>query len=96
MVKETSLKIFLTSGITLTVKESEELKDTSGNNIDLCVLSNMIDDCLKHKETLNFIAIIKHEYEVGCKGEESIEEQYITHYYHVPYERISWYMIEEV
>lgn len=93
MIKKSTLKIFLTSGVTLTVGEDEEIKDMFDVEMDLFMLSTLIDEVLKKKSTLEFVAKIKHPYK-DEKGKE--KNQDVKHYYHIPSDRISWYIIEEV
>lgn len=92
-VENSSLKIFLTNGVTLTVKDDEEIKNIDNMEMDLVELSTLIENALEDKEPLEFWAKIKHPYK-NEKGKEEIQE--VEHYYYVPYEKISWYMIEEV
>lgn len=92
-IEKTTLKIFLTSGVTLTVGSDEKLFDTEEMQMDLVSLSTLIDEALDKKSRLEFTAIIKHPYK-DEKGKEKNQE--VKHYYNIPSERISWYMIEEV
>lgn len=92
-IENSSLKIFLTSGVTITVNDDEEIKNIDGAEMDLGNLATLINDALEDKEALEFCAKIKHPY----KNEEGKEEvQKVKHYYYIPYEKISWYIIEEV
>lgn len=92
-IEKTTLKLFLTSGVTLTVGSDEEVMNMKNESLDLFSLSNLIDEVLKEKSKLEFVAVIKHKYK-NEKGKE--DEQEIKHYYNIPSDRISWYMIEEV
>lgn len=93
-VENTTLKIFLTSGVTLTVGADEKLEllnqDVTQN---IYGLSAEIDACIADKRPLIFNAVIKHPYK-DEKGKDKNQE--IKHFYHIPHERISWFMIEEV
>lgn len=83
-IEETTFKLFLTSGITLTIKNSDEIVDG-----DFDKLLKYINNQIEAKEKIEFQVILKNKYD-----EDKIQE--VKHSYHIPYERISWYMIEEV
>lgn len=94
MIKETSLKIFLTSGVTLTVKENETIQYAElEEKPSLHELGVKINDSIKNKENVVFNVIIPHKY-TNEKGKEKTQE--VKHYYNIPYDRISWFMLEEV
>ncbi len=92
-LEKTSLKIFLTSGVTLTVSEDEKVMDMDEKEMDLFALSELIEDALENKSTLEFVAVINHPY---VDEEDKEQNQEVKHYYNIPSERISWFMIEEV
>lgn len=91
MVEKTTLKMFLTSGITLTVKEDEVIL-VNEEEYSLEDLGNEIARCVENKENLEFDCKIKHEYQDG----EEVKEQEVLHHYYVPCDKISWYMIESI
>ena len=87
MIKNTSLKIFLSNVLTLTIKDGEKVmyKDKEVSLKDVLVI---ISECIIKKEEIIF--------EVELKNEYDKKTQKVKHYYHIPSDRISWYMIEEV
>lgn len=91
MVKKTTLKLFLTSGITLTVGEDEKIT-VNHEECDLSYLAEYIRECVLVKHMLEFTAVIDHTY---VDGEET-KVQKVTHHYCIPVDKISWFMIEEV
>lgn len=91
-IEKNTLKIFLTSGITVTVGDDEHIL-VDDATLGLVSLGAEIENCIKTKSDLVFDAVIKHKYK-DEKGKE--KEQEIKHHYCIPSERISWYMIEEV
>lgn len=92
MVKKTTLKLFLTSGITLTVGSDEEIYINGDGTYGLHDLADLVKICVETKAMLEFTAELKHEYdELG-----EIKTQKVTHHYSIPSDRISWFMIEEV
>lgn len=91
-VEKTSLKLFLTNGVTLTVNDDEEIK-VGESKVDLDWLIDFIGNCIDEKETIVFNVKINHKYKDDNNKEYSQE---IKHYYNIPYEKISWYMLEEV
>lgn len=92
-VEKATLKLFLTSGITVTVGNDEKVMDMEHNELDLYTLGSLIKQAIENKKNLEFVAEIKHPYK-DEKGK--MLEQEIKHYYNVPSDRISWFMIEEV
>lgn len=74
------LKIFLTSGLTITVKSDEKIvaKDQVTNILGICDLIE------KEKSLVKFSSVLKDK-----------EGKKIVHHYFIPKERISWYLIEE-
>ena len=92
-VEQSSFKIFLTSGITLTVKSDELIQTIDGSEqLDLFSLNKLVEECIKNKKDIRFSIKMINTYDT----EDGKEEQNIYHYYHIPYDRISWFMIEEV
>ena len=91
MVKENSLKIFLSNGITLTVKENEKII-INGQEESFAELYNLIATGICNKNNIEFTVKIDHEYENEKKKKE---HQMITHNYFIPSEKITWFMIEE-
>ncbi len=83
-IKDSTLKIFLTSGVTLTKKFEDKIFDRNNKEIKIEDLVVEIERCINKEDTLVFIAEMKHE------------EQTVKHYYHIPHDRISWFMLEEV
>ena len=92
MIKEKSFKIFLSNGITLTVKDSEKIviKGIGGNTFK--DLYDLIEKAIKDKGNVEFEVEIDHEYEENKKS----KHQTVRHKYFIPSEKITWYMIEEV
>lgn len=91
MVKEPTLKLFLTNGITLTFKDSEFIL-VDDATVGLVSLGAEIEKCIETKSPLIVDAKLVHEYQDG----EEIKQQDVSHHYYIPSERISWYIIEEV
>ena len=91
-VEETSLKLFLTNGVTLTVKESEKITK-HGEPVDIIWLMDYIEDCLAEKKPVVFNVTINHKY---LDEKEKEKSQEVKHRYIIPCEKISWYMLEEV
>ena len=91
MIKESALKIFLSNGITLTVKENEKIK-FAGDDADYTMFDvyNTLAKAINNKNNVEFMAIIDHEY----KEEEETKHQEICHKYFIPFEKITWFMIE--
>lgn len=89
MIKETTLKIFLTSGITLTVSEKEKIHINGKDDLTLHELIEVIKYAISNKMMLEFMVEIDHKYDEKKK-------QKVKHYYNIPYDKISWFMIEEV
>ena len=87
-IEQTSLKLFLTNGVTLTVKDDEKIM-LANKEITLADLGELIESCMEDKEVLIFNVTMKHKYD-----DEKFQE--ISHHYVIPSERISWYMIEEI
>ena len=92
-VKKSTLKLFLTSGVTLTVGEDEKITDVNGVELNLYALCDLINKVLTDKATLKFNAVLKHPYK-DEKGKDKNQE--VKHFYNIPSDRISWFMIEEV
>ena len=92
MVKETSFKIFLSNGITLTVKSSEKIiiNGIGGNTFK--DLYELIEKAINNKTNVKFEVEIDHQYEENKKS----KHQTVRHKYFIPSEKITWYMIEEV
>ena len=76
-VEKTSLKLFLTNGVTLTVNDDEEIK-VRENKVDLDWLIDFIGNCIDKKQTIEFNVKINHKYN-DDKNKEHIQE--IKHYY---------------
>ena len=74
------LKIFLTSGLTITVKSDEKIvaKDEVTNILGICDLIE------KEKSLVKFSSVLTDK-----------DGKKIVHHYFIPKERISWYLIEE-
>ena len=92
MVKETSFKIFLSNGITLTVKSIEKIiiNGIGGNTFK--DLYELIEKAINNKTNVKFEVEIDHQYEENKKS----KHQTVRHKYFIPSEKITWYMIEEV
>ena len=92
MIKEKTLKIFLSNGITLTVKGSEKIiiNGIGGNTFK--DLYELIGKAISDKKNVEFEVEIDHEY----KDEDETLHQNIKHKYFIPSEKITWFMIEEV
>ena len=92
MIKEKTLKIFLSNGITLTVKGSEKIiiNGVGGNTFK--DLYELIEKAINNKTNVKFEVEIDHQYEENKKS----KHQTIRHKYFIPSEKITWYMIEEV
>lgn len=92
MVKETSFKIFLSNGITLTVKSSEKIIINGIGGNTFRDLYELIEKAINNKTNVKFEVEIDHEYEENKKS----KHQTVRHKYFIPSEKITWYMIEEV
>ena len=92
MVKETSFKIFLSNGITLTVKSSEKIIINGIGGNTFRDLYELIEKAINNKTNVKFEVEIDHQYEENKKS----KHQTIRHKYFIPSEKITWYMIEEV
>ena len=92
MVKETSFKIFLSNGITLTVKSSEKIIINGIGGNTFRDLYELIEKAINNKTNVKFEVEIDHEYEENKKS----KHQVVRHKYFIPSEKITWYMIEEV
>ncbi len=94
MVKENTLKIFLSNGITLTVKENEKIiiKGVGGNTFK--DLYELISEAIKDKTNVEFEVEIDHEYKSEDKTPKTLHQN-IKHSYFIPSEKITWFMIEE-
>lgn len=92
-IEKATLKLFLTSGITVTVGSDEQVMDMEQKELDLYTLGGLIKSAIANKTNLEFVAKINHKYK-DEKGKE--KDQEVKHYYNVPSDRISWFMIEEV
>lgn len=92
MIKEKSFKIFLSNGITLTVKGSEKIviNGIGGNTFN--DLYELIEKAINDKTNVKFEVEIDHQYEENKKS----KHQTVRHKYFIPSEKITWYMIEEV
>ena len=95
MIKEKTLKIFLSNGITLTVKGSEKIviKGIGGNTFK--DLYELIEKAIKDKSNVEFEVEIDHEYKSEDKTPKTLH-QTVRHKYFIPSEKITWFMIEEV
>lgn len=93
MIKDSSFKIFLSNGITLTVKVNENIiiNNIGGNTFK--DLYNYVKLKIQNNECVEFGVEIEHEYK-DEKGK--VKKQNINHKYFIPSEKITWYMIEEV
>lgn len=91
MVKESTLKIFLSNGITLTVKENETIL-IRGQEESFAELYDLIASAISNKNNVEFAVEIDHEYEDENKKKK---HQKINHSYFIPSEKITWFMIEE-
>lgn len=92
MVKETSFKIFLSNGITLTVKSSEKIIINGIGGNTFRDLYELIEKAINNKTNVKFEVEIDHQYEENKKS----KHQTVRHKYFIPSEKITWYMIEEV
>ena len=92
MIKEKTLKIFLSNGITLTVKGNEKIiiNGIGGNTFK--DLYELIEKAINDKTNVKFEVEIDHEYEENKKS----KHQNVRHKYFIPSEKITWFMIEEV
>lgn len=93
MVKEDSIKIFLSNGITITVKGSEKIYDKKCNEIEFVDLYKYIASCYSKKEDIVFSVDITNTYKDEDKKEATQE---ITHEYYIPCEKITWFMKESI
>lgn len=95
MIKEKTLKIFLSNGITLTVKGDEKIviKGIGGNTFK--DLYELIEKAIKDKGNVEFEVEIDHEYKSEDKTPKTLH-QTVRHKYFIPSEKITWFMIEEV
>ena len=92
MIKEKSFKIFLSNGITLTVKGSEKIVINGIGGNTFKDLYDLIEKAINDKTNVKFEVEIDHEYEEYKKS----KHQTVRHKYFIPSEKITWYMIEEV
>ena len=92
MIKEKSFKIFLSNGITLTVKGSEKIVINGIGGNTFKDLYDLIEKAINDKTNVKFEVEIDHEYEEDKKP----KHQTVRHKYFIPSEKITWYMIEEV
>lgn len=93
MIKNSSLKIFLSNGITLTVNANEKITFDGIGGRTFEELEKYIAECIATNTIVNFMAEIDHTY----KDEKNKEKhQNIIHKYFIPSEKITWFMIEEV
>ena len=92
MVKETSFKIFLSNGITLTVKSSEKIIINGIGGNTFRDLYELIEKAINNKTNVKFEVEIDNQYEENKKS----KHQTVRHKYFIPSEKITWYMIEEV
>lgn len=88
MIEETTLTIFLTSGITIKVKENEKIT-VMGRDYTLDLLYKKIGEIITKQLNLEFTQEIKHKYDED-------KEQDVKHSYFIPYDKIAWYLKEEV
>ena len=92
MIKEKSFKIFLSNGITLTVKDNEKIVINGIGGNTFKDLYDLIEKAINDKTNVKFEVEIDHEYEENKKS----KHQTVRHKYFIPSEKITWYMIEEV
>lgn len=92
MIKEKSFKIFLSNGITLTVKGSEKIVINGIGGNTFKDLYDLIEKAINDKTNVKFEVEIDHQYEENKKS----KHQSVRHKYFIPSEKITWYMIEEV
>ena len=95
MIKEKSFKIFLSNGITLTVKGNEKIiiNGVGGNTFK--DLYDLIEKAINDKTNVKFEVEIDHEYKSEDKTPKTLHQN-VRHKYFIPSEKITWYMIEEV
>ena len=82
---EKTIKLFLTSGVTLTVREQDELYVYGNANATIHDLYDYIKTQMNCNEQVEFQAFMKDK-----------DGKLFTHTYYLPHDRISWFMIEEV
>lgn len=93
MIKEKSLKIFLSNGITLTVGGNEQIIINGEEEQTFQDLYDYIEMRMSNNLPVKFDVIIQHPY----KDENDVElYQDVKHSYFIPNEKITWFMIEEV
>lgn len=95
MIKEKSFKIFLSNGITLTVKGSEKIVINGIGGNTFKDLYDLIEKAINDKTNVKFEVEIDHEYKSEDKTPKTLH-QTVRHKYFIPSEKITWYMIEEV
>lgn len=95
MIKETTFKIFLSNGITLTVKGSEKIVINGIGGNTFKDLYELIKKAINDKTNVEFEVEIDHEYNSEDKTPKKLH-QTVRHKYFIPSEKITWYMIEEV
>lgn len=95
MIENTTLKIFLTSGVTLTVSNREKIIiDKISATLD--DLYDYIDTRLQEKHApIEFQVEIDHTYMSEEKTPKKLHQE-VKHYYNIPYDKVSWFLIEEV
>ena len=93
MIKDKSFKIFLSNGITLTVKGNEVITIGNVGGHTFKDLYDYIAKCIKNNVPVEFSVEIEHEYK---DEKDKVKHQEIYHNYFIPSEKITWFMIEEV
>lgn len=92
-IENSSVKLFLTSGITLTATDKDTITMPNDYGYDYeCDLDEFYEHLemkLDNKMSVKFDMSIDNELKDG-------EVQVITHSYNIPYDRISWVMREQV
>ena len=95
MIKEKSLKIFLSNGITLTVKGDEKIVINGIGGNTFKDLYELIEKAINNKTNVKFEVEIDHEYNSDDKTPKKLH-QAVRHNYFIPSEKITWFMIEEI
>lgn len=93
MIKDKSLKIFLSNGVTLTVGGKERIIINGEGGQTFKDLYDYLEMRIKDKDLpIKFEVVIDHTYNDGKKE----RHQDITHKYFIPVDKVTWFMIEEV
>lgn len=93
-VETSSCKVYLTSGLTITIDAVNDAF-VMGNKVTLEELAEHINIEIAMKRIVQFTVI--HQMLVDVDDESNdVELQTVTHNYNIPYDKISWVLVERV